>query len=290
MIFFVAASAGLGSGDVFAETSTVKGIVNSILALDDRTPPEIELEGISDNETVYTDKIYIAGQAFDNKRIESITINEAPLIINPGRSIYFSYLADLHKGENIISIEACDEEGIEVKKDIVVTREDAPHSNLPKEVFDRRMRLAVYPFEQKGTVSAESSMFMDMLLLALEREARFQLTDRSLMDRVLSEQKLSLTQLADQEAALKAGRIMSAQAIVTGSIIKTGEGIEMIGRMIDTETSGIMVTEKLYFAEEGTSALKFLAQSLAVKFHNDFPMLGGIVVARQGGGYFYQSR
>jgi hypothetical protein len=101
------------------------------------------------------------------------------------------------------------------------------------------------------------------------------------MDRVLEEQKLSITQFIDQDTALKMGRIMSAQAIITGSILETETGTEMVGRMIDTETSGILVTEKIYTATRGLEALHFLAESMAVQFHNNFPMLRGVVIKRK---------
>ncbi len=282
MICVLTASVGPDSGLVFAETPTVKGIVNSFFGPDDRTPPEIELEGLSDDQTVYTEKIYIAGQAIDNNKIETLTLNKVPLLRSPDRSIYFSYLAELSEGKNIISIEARDEAGNKTKKDVVIIMENPQLSKLPVEVFEKRMRLAVYPFDQKGAVSGESGMFLDMLTLALQHQTRFQLTDRALMDRILKEQKLSLTQLIDQDAAVSAGRIMSAQAIVTGTIIKIEGGIEMIGRIIDAETSEIMATEKVYSGKDGPAALNVLAQSLAVRFHNDFPMLGGIVVTRKG--------
>jgi TolB-like protein len=256
------------------------------LGPDDKTAPDIEIEGLTDGQTVYTDTIYISGQVVDNNRIATLTINKTPFISNTGRSIVFSHLTELSEGKNIITIEARDKAGNTAKKDIVVIRENPQFSKLPKEVFDRRMRLAVYPFDQKGAVSEESSIFLDMLTLALQHQTRFQLTERTLMDRILKEQKLSLTQLINQDTAVKAGRIMSAQAIVTGSIMRTGGGIELIGRMIDTETSEIMATEKIYSSKNDTSALNFLAQSLSVRLHNDFPMLGGIVVTRQGSNIF----
>lgn len=49
-----------------------------------------------------------------------------------------------------------------------------------------------------------------------------------------------------------------------------------------TETSEILATEKIYSDKEGTAALRFLAEAMAVSFHNDFPMLRGTVVKRNG--------
>lgn len=273
---------GVSGNMLFAEAPTGKGIIDSLLEPDDKTPPEIELEDLKDNNTAYTEKIYIAGQAIDNNKVAALTLNTIPLSNRQDRSIYFSYLAELNKGKNIISIEARDAAGNKNVKEIIVIRKDPQFFKLPKKVFEKRMRLAVYPFDQKGAVSEESSIFLDMLTLALQHQNRFQLTDRTLMDRILKEQKLSLTQLIDQDTAVKAGRIMSAQAIVTGSIMRTGGGIELVARVIDSETAEILVTEKIHTSKEGPVALNFLAESLAARLHNDFPMAQGMVIQKKG--------
>ena len=247
----------------------------------DTQPPHIELQDLSDNNRVYTDKIYIAGQVTDEHDIETLKLNNTSLIRSPGRSIFFSHLVKLSEGENIITIEATDEAGNSAKKNIAVVRETLSPSQLPPSVMKHRMRIAVYPFEQKGVVSEESGLFMDLIMMAFQKQKRFQLTDRALMDRILEEQKLSITQFIDQDTALKMGRIMSAQAIITGRIVETETGTEMVGRMIDTETSKIMATEKIYTASRGLEALTFLAESMAVQFHNDFPMLRGVVIKRK---------
>ncbi|RJQ49793.1 MAG: hypothetical protein C4538_01505 [Nitrospiraceae bacterium] len=281
MICVLTVFIGVSGNVLHAETPTVKGIINSLLGPDDTTPPDIELEGLSDGLTVYTEKMYISGQVTDNNKVTALTLDKVPLISRPERNIFFSHLTALREGKNIITIEANDEAGNKTRKEIIVVRTNPHFSKLPKEVFEKRMRLAVYPFDYGGALSEESGMFLDMLTLALQEQGRFQLTDRVLMDTILKEQKLSLTQLIDQEIAVRTGRIMSAQAIVTGSIIKSGEGIEVAGRMIDTETAEILAIEKIYSSKEGLAALNFLAQSLAVRFHNDFPMLKGVVVQRK---------
>jgi TolB-like protein len=252
----------------------------------DNQPPDIELQDVSNNQRVYTDKIYIAGQVNDANAIETLTLNNTSILESPGQSIFFSHLAKLSDGKNIITIKASDEAGNRAIKEITLIKENLPLSQLPKAVIDKRMRIAVYPFEQNGTVSEDSGLFMDLLTMALQNQNRFQLTDRALMDRILEEQKLSLSKLIDKDAAVKIGRIISAQAIITGSIIETRDGIEMVGRMIDTETSEIIATEKIHSMSRGFEALNFLAESMAVQFHNDFPMVRGVVIKRKDGHIF----
>jgi len=252
--------------------------LSSTVCSGDNQPPQIELQDLLDSQRVYTEKLYVAGQVTDAHDIETLRVNNRSINNNTGANIVFSHLVKLNEGKNVITIEASDSAGNRTKKEIIVVREKLYPTQLPKAVLDQRMRIAVYPFEQNGGFSPESGLFMDLLTLAIQRQNRFQLTDRALMDRILEEQKLSRTQLIDQDAAVKIGRIMSAQAIITGSITATGGGMEAVGRVIDTETSEIMATEKIYSGDKGLVALNFLAESMAVQFHNDFPMLRGVVI------------
>ncbi len=80
---------------------------------------------------------------------------------------------------------------------------------------------------------------------------------------VLEEQKLSQSQLIDIKTAVNLGKMMAAQAIITGSIIDTPAGTEAVGRMIDTETAEILATEKVFCDTRDVAALNFLAKSMA---------------------------
>ena len=264
-----------------AGTAPEKGIIESLLGPGDRHPPSIELQDLSDNETVYTEKIYIAGQVIDENTVESLTLNRSSLLYTPGRRIFFSHLAELREGRNIIAIEAVDKAGNRMKKTITVIRKKLQLSQLPEEVAAGRLRVALYPFEKNGAVAAESALFLDLLTLSFQSQNRFQLVDRSYIERILEEQKLTLTQLIDRDVAVKVGRLMSAQAIITGSIAETPDGSEIVCRMIDTETSEILATEKVRSSMKGLEAMSFLAESLSVQLHNDFPMLSGIIIKRK---------
>jgi hypothetical protein len=258
-------------------------IVNSLTGPNDRRPPDIELMGISDNQTVYTEKIYIAGHVIDENTIKALTLNKSSILNSPARKIFFSHLVEIKEGSNRITIEAVDKAGNRAREDITVVRRKGQHLQLPAEVAARRLRVALYPFEKSGAVSAESVPFLDLLTLDLQTQNRFQLVDRSYMDRILEEQNFSLSKLIDRNAAVKLGKLMSAQAIITGNIVETPDGTEVVGRMIDTETSEILAMEKIYSYQKGIAALSFLAESLSVKFHNDFPMLSGIIIKHKDG-------
>jgi TolB-like protein len=144
------------------------------------------------------------------------------------------------------------------------------------------LSLTAFPFEQKGAVSQASLAFQDNLIDALVKRNRFRVVERDRLDLILKEQKLSRTKLFDKCIALRLGRLVAAQSVITGSIIETREGIEVVARMIDAETSEIIATEDVYDEVKGLPALISLAEGMAIKFHRDFPLVDGLVIECRG--------
>ena len=118
----------------------------------------------------------------------------------------------------------------------------------------------------------------DNLIDALFNQNRFKIVERDLLDLVLQEQKLSRTQLIDRKTALKLGRLVAAKSIVSGSIIESRTGIEIVSRLIDTETSEILAVEDVYDEVKDLSAMISLAQGMANKYHRDFPLADGKII------------
>jgi TolB-like protein len=260
-----------------ANSDVCNGLIAAMFGPSDTRPPILQLRGWTDTQTVYVKKIYLEGQVSDESIIESLSINQIPILRRKGRSIFFSYLAELQKGENSIIVEARDEAGNLARKKITVIR------RVPKALqLAERLSISVIPFEQKGTVSVASVAFQDNLIAALVDRDRFRVLERDKLDLILREQKLSRSDLIDRSTALELGRLLAAQSIVTGSIIETRTGIEIVARMIDTETSEIMATADVYEEAKDLPALRSLAEGMAIKFHREFPLLGGLVIQTKG--------
>jgi len=69
---------------------------------------------------------------------------------------------------------------------------------------------------------------------------------------------------------------------MTGTIVETRSGMEIVGRMIDTETSEVVSSQDVYMESKAPSVLRTLAEGMAIKFHRDFPLIDGLVVERKG--------
>jgi TolB-like protein len=260
-----------------ADSDVCNGLIAAMFGPSDIRPPILQLRGWTDTQTVYVEKIYLEGQVSDESKIESLTINQIPILLRKGQNIFFSYLAELQEGENSIIVEARDEAGNLAREKISVFR------RVPKALqLAERLSISVIPFEQKGAVSEASVAFQDNLIAALVDRDRFRVIERDKLDLILQEQKLSRSDLIDRSTALRLGRLVAAQSIIPGSIIETRAGIEIVARMIDTETSEIMATEDVYDEAKDLPALRSLAEGMAIKFHREFPLLGGLVIQSKG--------
>lgn len=242
------------------------------------SPLKIALKDLTESQTVYYDTIFIDGSASGSNVIVRIEINGEPLPIRAGKNIFFSYLAGLKKGENPFTIKAVDNQGSEATKNITIIRE------VPK-VLDigSRLAIAILPFAHKGELSPAGEIIDDGLIESFSNLNRFSMITRGTeLEAVLKELKLSQTDLVDKSKALQVGKLVAAEAVLSGSVIETTKDIEIIARLINTETSSIMATKDVYGQDKSLSHLHFLLNGLALKFKHDFPMVEGLVVKVQG--------
>jgi len=247
----------------------------------DKNPPTIKLKGWTDSQTVYLEKIYIEGEISDENKIISLTINQKSVLRHEGKYLFFSHLADLNEGENQIRIEAEDEAGNKESQKITVIRK------IPKALqLEERLSISVIPFDQSGEISDYSVSFQDNLTNSLVDRNRFRVIEREKLDVILQEQKLSQTNLIDKDTALKVGRLIAARSVITGNIIETRTGIEIVARVIDTETSEIMSSSDVYDEVKDLMTLKKLSEGMAIKFHQDFPLLDGMIIQQKGNAIF----
>jgi curli biogenesis system outer membrane secretion channel CsgG len=69
--------------------------------------------------------------------------------------------------------------------------------------------------------------------------------ERQEFERLFDEYKLSLSGLTDEETAVEVGKVLGAEYILLGSMIKVGGNVKMNCRLIRTETSEIVFTDSV---------------------------------------------
>jgi hypothetical protein len=247
----------------------------------DTDPPIIELSDQYDRADIYLDKVYLEGHVRDNNKITRLSINNVLIWQHENRLVYFGHLIELKEGLNEITLEAVDKFGNLAIIKITINRK------IPKVfLLDARLRLSVFPFEKIGQRSLNNYTVNDYLTLALVKRRRFKMIERLIFDSILQEHKISRTQLVDDQTALGLGKLMAAQSIVTGSLIMNSMGLEIVARVIDTETAEILATLDVYNEFKDPFSLKKLAEGLAIKIHREFPLVDGQIVKYNGSHIF----
>lgn len=246
--------------------------------MQDTDPPYIRLEDLGTEEETFEDMLLIEGQVSDISLLIYITINGEPIMNRKGKRIFFSQLKKLKKGINEFHIVAADEHGNKISKTIKVTR------NIQKiKQIGSRMSVAVLPFEQKSEPSPLGDIIHDQLLDSFIEQGRFKLVERKKIEAILRELKLSNTDLVNPDEAVKLGKIVAAQTMLAGTVIETPDSVEIIGRLIDTETATILASNDIFGEEKGLASLGNLLDSLAYKFKRDFPLIEGILLEVRDG-------
>jgi tetratricopeptide (TPR) repeat protein/peroxiredoxin len=130
-----------------------------------------------------------------------------------------------------------------------------------------------------GRIGMES-LLQDELTRALQEE-HIKVVERAVLDKVLEELKLGSSHLADPDAALKLGRILAARILTTGSVFNTGQNSVVTLRMVDTESTNIVLS----LSENGdrtgvdptTMAPKF-AKAIKAALKDKYPLKGRIAM------------
>ena len=93
-----------------------------------------------------------------------------------------------------------------------------------------------------GRTEAGNALIELLNEMALVETARLDgliVVERSRLTEIIDEQKLQLSGLVDTETAIEIGRLLSAQYILTGSVIEMPQSVVVFGRIIDVESSEI---------------------------------------------------
>jgi TolB-like protein len=128
-------------------------------------------------------------------------------------------------------------------------------------------RVAVMPFEAAdGSASRDGWNISEKLTTQLVRTGKVQTLERSMLKTLLDEHQLGRTGAFDPATLRKLGKVLAAEAIVTGSFVTVGREVVIQARLINTET-GVIVAASERRAERdwfGSSAL-FAAPELALE-------------------------
>ncbi len=105
---------------------------------------------------------------------------------------------------------------------------------------DGKKKIAVIEFSDlDGNVTQFGKYLAEELITRLFRTKKFEVVERQLLNKIISEQKLSITGMIDENSAKELGRILGVDAIVSGTITDLVTDLKVNARIISTETGKV---------------------------------------------------
>jgi TolB-like protein len=144
-----------------------------------------------------------------------------------------------------------------------------------------KTKIAVLDFDLKGEGFETDDMgaiVAEWFITALVKEGRFDVIERSLLNKILEEQKLGISGVVDEETATELGKLLGVKVIISGSVLRVQHILEINARIIDVETAAIIAAENVRSAT--AERLQDLVVQMSVKIIKHFP-LEGYVVSRE---------
>nr|CBX27929.1 hypothetical protein N47_G32530 [uncultured Desulfobacterium sp.] len=146
----------------------------------------------------------------------------------------------------------------------------------------KKTKIAVLDFQLEGQGFETQDMGVivaEWFTTALVKSGRFEVIERGLLKKLLDEQKLSMSGVVDASTATKIGKFLGAQTIISGSVMKLQNIIEINARIIDVQTASIIAAENV--KSTTTVKLQDLVVQMSGKIIKNFP-LEGYIVNRSG--------
>lgn len=127
---------------------------------------------------------------------------------------------------------------------------------ISKEMTDNQKKtIAVIEFvDLKGNVTDFGRFLAEELITRLYQTKKFKVIERQLLNRVIAEQKLSLTSAVDPSSARQLGKLLGVDAICSGTISDLTKSFKVNGRLISTETGEIFAVASTEIAKDDSVA------------------------------------
>ena len=136
---------------------------------------------------------------------------------------------------------------------------------------------AILPFVERGsTVKGYGEKVSDLLFASLAGHPDLWLVDRVDIEKVLSEQELSLSGMVNPAQAVRIGALTGAKVLITGSVIEVDKEIFLIAKIIATETTRVLGVS---VGDTAKNELGPLVTELSVKVLETLRQKGDLLVS-----------
>jgi len=142
----------------------------------------------------------------------------------------------------------------------------------------KKTKIAVLDFALQGEGFETKDMgaiVAEWFITAFVKVGRFDVVERSLLNKIMEEQKLGMTGMVDESTATQLGKILGVRAIISGSVLKLHNILEINARIIDVESASIRAAESVRSAQ--VDNLHDLVNQMSEIIIKNFPLQGYIV-------------
>ena len=125
-------------------------------------------------------------------------------------------------------------------------RAEDKYGQLAKEITDagsevQGKKIAIIPFsyaDGRAGATKDGSVISERLSIKMINMHKFEIIERSVLDKVMNELKLQSSGMIDASSAQQLGKVLGVEAIITGTLVETSNGqIEVNARLIKTQTA-----------------------------------------------------
>jgi TolB-like protein len=133
---------------------------------------------------------------------------------------------------------------------------DSNLKDLSRQISDgltenQKKTIAVIEFvDLKGNVTDFGRYLSEELITRLYQTKKFKVIERQMLNKVITEQKLSLTGIIDPTSAQKLGKLLGVDAIASGSVSDLGKTLKVNARLISTETAEVFSVASVTLAKD----------------------------------------
>jgi len=141
-----------------------------------------------------------------------------------------------------------------------------------------KTKIAVLDFgiEGKGFETEDMGKIVaEWITTAFVKAGRFDVIERRMLKKILGEQQLGLSGALDNESVTELGKLLGVEVIISGSVMKFQDVLEVNARVMDVESASILAAESV----KSTIALRLqeLVFRMADQIISNFPIEGYIV-------------
>ena len=142
----------------------------------------------------------------------------------------------------------------------------------------QKTKIAVLDFHLQGKGYESDDMgeiVAEWFITALVKGGRFDVVERKLLSKILTEHQLIMTGITNENEAVHVGKVLGVKVIITGSVLQLKNFTEINARIIDVETATIIAAESV--KSDTVENLEVLIGKLSEKIIMDFPIEGYVV-------------